>query len=130
MLSAPAGVQVPAGSLLIADSAAPTASAPTPVGMVDVGQQLAALAEDNKKLQDRVTALENGGGGGGVQQDTESEATGEVVASGVFCTAWGAIMEIITGKAGSCDFPTVLENDIVLEGWMIPLLKHVRRVKG
>jgi len=87
----------------------------------------AAMAADNAALQERVATLENGGG---VQQDTESEETGEVVASGVFCTAWGSALEFLTGKIGSCDFPTVMENDVVLEGWMIPLMKHVRRVKG
>ena len=87
----------------------------------------AAMAADNAALQERVATLENGGG---VQQDIESEETGEVVASGVFCTAWGSALEFFTGKIGSCDFPTVMENDVVLEGWMIPLMKHVRLVKG
>lgn len=39
-------------------------------------------------------------------------------------------MEILTGKPGNCEFPTVWRGDVVLEGWMLPILKHVTKIVG
>eukprot|EP00729_Bicosta_minor_P013629 gene13629-22040_t len=63
-------------------------------------------------------------------KDTVDESTGIVTASGAFCAAWGATMEVFTGKPGSCEFPTVWNADVVLEGWMVPLMKYVKIIKG
>jgi len=39
-------------------------------------------------------------------------------------------MEIFTGKPGSCEFPTVWNADVNLEGWMVPLMNHVKIIIG
>lgn len=44
--------------------------------------------------------------------------------------AWGATMEALTGKTDSCEFPTVWSEDMVLEGWMLPIVKHVTKIVG
>lgn len=71
-----------------------------------------------------------GRGGSGAVEDAVDEATGAVTASAVFCAAWGEAMSAMTGKVGSCEFPTLWKSDVTLEGWMIPLMKHVRRIAG
>lgn len=64
------------------------------------------------------------------RKDTVDEDSGTVVAGNAFCSAWGSTMELFTYKSGSCDFPTVWRADVILEGWMVPLMKYVTKIIG
>lgn len=134
-------VEIPARLLIANASSAGTdggSAAAAPAATIDVAEQINmmnrridSLMDENAGLKSRVNDLETAAAAGTTaNEDQVDEPSGTVVASGAFCAAWGSTLELLTGKVGSCEFPTVWKGDVVLKGWMVPLMKYVRKIEG